>query len=271
VTVAGLLNALRIVGKPIGDVRVTFIGSGASNTAISRLCFKAGVDPAKAIVVDSKGTLHCEREDIRLRRAEYVDKWRLCQITNMDGREGGPELAMEGADVAICLSKPGPAVLLPEWVKRMNTKAVVFACANPVPEIWPWEALEAGAAVVATGRSDFPNQVNNSLGFPGIFRGALDVRASTITNEMCYAAADALAGYIDDRIDAEHILPSMDDWEVFPREAAAVGMMAQKQGVARLSRSYDELFLHASSIIRRSRRLTKMMMDEKFIASPPED
>jgi malate dehydrogenase (oxaloacetate-decarboxylating) len=151
----------------------------------------------------------------------------------------------------------------------MNENAIVFACANPVPEIWPWEAHEAGARIVATGRSDFPNQVNNSLGFPGIFRGALDVRARTITDEMCYAAAAALANQIGDELDEEHILPTMDDWEVFPREAAAVGMKAQEQGVARLERSYNELLDHALTMIGRSRDLTHMMMDEGFIAEAP--
>jgi len=120
-------------------------------------------------------------------------------------------------------------VIQPEWVSKMGKDSIVFACANPVPEIWPWEALEAGARIVATGRSDFPNQVNNSLGFPGIFRGTLDVRARTITDEMCFAAATALAEHVGDRLDEEHILPTMDDWEVFPREAAAVAMKARSR------------------------------------------
>jgi malate dehydrogenase (oxaloacetate-decarboxylating) len=124
---------------------------------------------------------------------------------------------------------------------------------------------------VATGRSDFPNQVNNSLGFPGIFRGALDVRARTITDEMCYAAAQALADQIGDRLDEEHILPTMDDWEVFPREAAAVGAKAQEQGLARVQMSYDELLQNAYTIIRRSRDLTQMMMNDGFIPEAPID
>jgi malate dehydrogenase (oxaloacetate-decarboxylating) len=140
-----------------------------------------------------------------------------------------------------------------------------------VPEIWPWEAKAAGAAIVATGRSDFPNQVNNSLGFPGIFRGALDVRAKTITDEMCFAAATALADHIGDALDEDHILPSMDDWEVFPREAAAVGTKAVEQGVARIEHTYDELFEHAINIIGRSRRLTQLMMEEGFIDEAPVD
>ena len=271
VTLAGLINALKLVGKRMDEVRITFIGSGASNVACSRLIFGWGADPTKCTMVDSKGILGPHRRDLELRRHEYVDKWRLCQITNGDLRQGGIPEAMEGADVVIALSKPGPGTLLPEWVKRMNEDAIVFACANPVPEIWPWEAKEAGARIVATGRSDFPNQVNNSLGFPGIFRGALDVRAKTITDEMCFAAAEALADFIGDDLDDEHILPSMEDWQVFAREAAAVAMKAQEQGVARQTKNYDELFEHAMTMIERSRNLTRMMMDVGFIPEVPEE
>jgi malate dehydrogenase (oxaloacetate-decarboxylating) len=270
VTLAGLINALKVVGKKIGEVRITFVGSGASNVACSRLIFGWGANPARCMMVDSKGILGKHRKDLEMRKAEFVDKWRLCQITNAEGREGGIPEAMDGADVVIALSKPGPGTILPEWVAKMNKDAIVFACANPVPEIWPWEAQAGGATVVATGRSDFPNQVNNSLGFPGIFRGALDVRASTITDEMCFAAAQALADQIGDQLDEEHILPSMDNWEVFPREAAAVGMKAQEQGVARLQMSYDDLLNHARTIIKRSRDLTHTMMDQGFIAEAPD-
>jgi len=270
VTLAALINALQVVGKRKEEVRIAFVGSGASNVACSRLIFAWGVDPAKCFMVDSKGILGKHRKDLEMRKAEFVDKWRLCQTTNAEGREGGIPESMEGADVVVALSRPGPGTILPEWVERMNKDAVVFACANPVPEIWPWEAKEAGAAIVATGRSDFPNQVNNSLGFPGIFRGTLDVRARTITDEMCFAAAEALADQIGDQLDEEHILPNMDDWEVFPREAAAVGMKAQEQGVARLQMSYDDLLNHARTIIKRSRDLTHMMMREGFIAEPPD-
>ncbi|GIK54379.1 MAG: NADP-dependent malic enzyme [Chloroflexi bacterium] len=271
VTLAGLINALKLVGKRIEDVSITFVGSGASNVACSRLIFGRGADPTKCMMVDSKGILGPHRRDLEMRRHEYVDKWRLCQITNGELRQGGIPEALEGVDVVIALSKPGPGTILPEWVERMNKDAIIFACANPVPEIWPWEALEAGARIVATGRSDFPNQVNNSLGFPGIFRGALDVRAKTITDEMCFAAAEALADFIGDDLDDEHLLPSMEDWQVFAREAAAVGMKAQAQGVARLTKSYDELYQHALMMIGRSRNLTQMMMDEGFIAPVPEE
>ncbi len=266
VTLAGLINALKIVGKPIDQVEIAFIGSGASNVACARLIFQSGANPALARIVDSKGILHKGRKDLELRKAEYVDKWKFCQITNEEGREGDIEDAMRGADVVIALSKPGPNVILPEWVRGMADDAIVFACANPVPEIWPWEAAEAGAAVIATGRSDFPNQVNNSLGFPGIFRGTLDVRASTITDTMCIAAAHALAGMAEENgLRADYILPNMDEWEVFPREAAAVAAKAVEEGLARIPMTYDEELKNAEKIIRRSRELTTNMMQEGFI------
>ncbi|MFH2102721.1 MAG: NADP-dependent malic enzyme [Chloroflexota bacterium] len=272
VTLAGLINALKVVGKKMEDVSIAFVGTGASNVACSRLIFGWGADPEKCYMVDSKGILGKHRADIEVRKAEYKDKWLLCNTTNADRREGDIPDAMKNVDVVIALSKPGPGVIQPEWVKSMAKDAIVFACANPVPEIWPWEAKEAGAAIVATGRSDFPNQVNNSLGFPGIFRGTLDVRARTITDEMCFAAAKALADHVSgDRLDAEHILPGMNDWEIFPREAAAVAMKAQEQGLARISMTYEQEFDNATKIIKRSRDLTQMMMENDFIAEPPPD
>jgi malate dehydrogenase (oxaloacetate-decarboxylating) len=269
VTLAGFINALKVVNKKINEVKITFIGAGASNVAISRLIFSAGADPAKCIVVDSKGIMGKHRRDIEMRKAEYVDKWKLCNITNAEGREGNIPDAIKGSDVVIALSKSGPGVILPEWIATMAKDSIVFACANPVPEIWPWEAKAAGAAVVATGRSDFDNQVNNSLGFPGIFRGTLDVRARTITDEMCFAAAKALADHIGSNLSANQILPTMDDWEIFPREAAAVAVKAQEQGLARISISYEDEFKQAMDIISRSRNLTQMMMKDGFIAQAP--
>jgi malate dehydrogenase (oxaloacetate-decarboxylating) len=271
VTLAALINALKIVGKEMSEAKITFIGSGASNVACSRLIFGWGADPGKCLMVDSKGILGKHRKDLELRKAEFVDKWRLCQITNKEGREGMIPEAMKDADVVVALSRSGPGVIQPDWVEAMAKDAIVFACANPVPEIWPWEAKLAGARIVATGRSDFANQVNNSLGFPGIFRGALDVRARTITDEMCFAAAKALADHVGDRLDEEFILPNMDDWEVFPREAVAVAMKAQEQGVAKLKLSQDKLYEHAHQIIKRSRDLTHKMMEEDFIPPVPED
>jgi malate dehydrogenase (oxaloacetate-decarboxylating) len=192
----------------------------------------------------------------------------LCQITNEAGVTGHIPEAMKDADVVIAYSTPGPGTIKPEWVRTMAEDAIIFAGANPVPEIWPWEAKEAGAAVIATGRSDFPNQVNNSLIFPAVFRGALDVRAKTITDEMCFVAAEALAGHLK-QIDAEHLLPTMDNWEVYAKEAAAVGMKAQEMNLARLEMSYEQLYQNAFTMIKRSHDLTETMMANGFIAKAP--
>ncbi|MDR1245136.1 MAG: hypothetical protein LBJ98_04085, partial [Endomicrobium sp.] len=143
---------------------------------------------------------------------------------------------------------------------------IVFTCANPTPEIWPWEAKEAGAAIVATGRSDFENQVNNSLGFPGVFRGALDVRAFTITDTMCITAAIELASCVpDNKIKPDKILPTMDDWEIFPKIAAAIGVKAAKEKVAGKKMSYDKIYSVAKDIIKRSRAITETMMKKGYI------
>ncbi len=271
VTLAGVLNALRIVDKNIGDARIAFIGAGAANVACARLIFGRGADPGNCTVVDSRGVLGNHREDIANRRNEYPEKWDLCERTNAAGKTGGTAEAMEDADVVISLATPGPGTIQPEWVSAMAKDPIVFACANPVPEIWPWEAEAAGAAVIATGRSDFPNQVNNSLCFPGIFRGALDVRAQTITDEMCYAAAEALADTVYQTADSlrpDHILPTMEDWSVFIDVAVAVAEKAMEQGVAGHEKSAEEIRRHADYIIRRSRDITKDMMDRGHIAAP---
>jgi malate dehydrogenase (oxaloacetate-decarboxylating) len=266
VTLAGLINAVKIVGKKMDEISITFVGTGASNVACARLIYAYGVNPALCRMVDSKGILHKGRKDLEMRKAEYVDKWKFCQITNEEGREGDTAEAIKNADVVIALSKPGPGTVKQEWLEKMAKDAIVFACANPVPEIWPWEAKEAGVAVMATGRSDFPNQVNNSLGFPGIFRGTLDVRAANISDTMCIAAAEALAGLAEEKgLNPEYILPNMDEWEVFPREAAAVAVKAVEEGLARLPTTYDEELKRAEKIIRRSRDLTQNMMEEGFI------
>ncbi len=267
VTAAGLINALKIVNKKIDKVKITMVGAGASNIAIARVIIKAGVNPKNIIMVDSKGTLHMDRDDIK--KGNFKEKWHMCQISNEKQVKGDIPKALEGADVLIALSRSGPDTLQKEWISRMAKDAVVFVCANPIPEIWPWEAKEAGARIVATGRSDFPNQVNNSLGFPGIFRGTLDVMAKTITDEMCIAAAKELAKTAEDKgLHEEYIIPTMEDWEVFPREAAAVGMMAIEQGVARLKMSRKELFQQAERIIKKSRDEAQLMMDKGFIAPP---
>jgi malate dehydrogenase (oxaloacetate-decarboxylating) len=271
VILAGVINALKVVGKELSGCKIAVIGAGAANVATIRLLVASGAPFGNLVVCDSTGILHPDREDIAARKLEYVDKWRICQQSNVAGLRGGPEEAMRGADLCIAASKPGPGTILPEWVTGMADDAILFACANPVPEIWPWEAREAGARIVGTGRSDFPNQINNSLGFPGIFRGVLDVRATTITDEMAIAAARELALCAEEQgLDEEHIVPDMEDWQVFPREAAAVGVKAQEQGVARLSLSHEALLEKATQIIGEAQELTHVMMEKGLIAPMPE-
>ena len=270
VLLAGLINALKIVGKEMENIRVAIIGMGAANVATLRLLLASGMSMQQLIAVDSKGILGRGRKDIETRQADFSYKWRVCQESNPEGRTGGIEEALGGTDVCIAFSKPGPGTIKPEWVAGMAKDAIVFPCANPIPEIWPWEAQEAGARIVGTGRSDFPNQLNNSLGFPGIFRGALDVRARTITDEMCLAAAEELANCAEDRgIHENNIAPTMDEWEVFPREAVAVAMKAQEQGIARLQLTQEELYEKASTTIRKARETTQILMREGVIAPPP--
>jgi malate dehydrogenase (oxaloacetate-decarboxylating) len=269
VTVAGLINALKIVKKNIEDIKVALIGAGAANIAIARLIISAGVNPGNIIQVDSKGILHKDREDKETLKEKYKEKWHICQTTNAKGIQGDIPDAMKDADVLISASKPGPGVIKKEWVEQMADDAIVFAEANPIPEIWPWEAKEAGARIVATGRSDFPNQVNNSLGFPGIFRGTLDVRAKKITDEMCIVAAKELAQVAEDKgLNEDYIIPNMDQWEVFPREAVKVGSKAIEQGVARLDLNEEERYKMAEETIKKAREEVQLLMKEKFIIDP---
>jgi malate dehydrogenase (oxaloacetate-decarboxylating) len=266
VTLAGLINALKIVGKNKQKVRIALIGAGAANIAVIRILIAAGFPAENMTVVDTQGILQTGRDDLKRPQNEF--KRRIAEVTNGERKTGGIAEAMQRADVCIALARSGPGVIKPEWVATMAKDAIVFACANPVPEIWPWEATEAGARIVATGRSDFPNQVNNSLGFPAIFRGVIDVAARTITDEMCIAAAEELARCKEGAgLREDAILPTMDDREVFAREAAAVGLKAIEQGVARKIMTKEELIENASRIISRAQKETKILMEHGVIAA----
>jgi len=268
VTLAGLLGALEVVGKKLPDVRIVFDGAGASNTTIARLIITAGGDPSKMVMFDSRGSLSTDREDIRADRRFYR-KWELCEQTNPRKLESH-EQALDGADVLIAVSRPGPGLIPGDWIRSMGRDPIVFACANPVPEIYPYEAKEAGAAVVATGRGDFPNQVNNSLGFPGILKGALMVRARKITDSMAVTAARSLAGFAESRgLGPDYIIPTMDEADVFPVEAADVALQAQKDGVARIGKTRDQLLDEARRDITDARSLVQRLMDEGIIMRPP--
>ena len=267
VTVAGLINALRIVQKDIKDIKVVMYGAGASNATIARLIIQAGADPENMVIFDSHGGLHKDREDIKADNRFYR-KWELCEKTNPKKINSMAE-ACKGADVLIALSKPGPDVIKPEWIRSMGTKPIVFACANPVPEIYPYAAKEAGAYIVATGRGDFPNQVNNSLGFPGILKGALLVRARKITDEMAVTAAYSMANYAEKKgINPDYIMPKMDETDMFAYEAADVAMEAIKNGVARINLTWDQVFKQTMEDITQTRATIDMMMKNNFIQHP---
>jgi malate dehydrogenase (oxaloacetate-decarboxylating) len=243
------------------------VGAGAANMAIARLFLSAGVNPETMVMTDRSGTLYAGRDNLT-----EEHKLHMARTTNKEKRKGGVAEALQGADVLVACSRPGPGTIKKESIANMASDAIVFACANPIPEIWPWEAKEAGARIVGTGRSDFPNQVNNSLGFPGIFRGALDVRAKTITDEMCIAAAQEMASCAEDKgLTDDYIVPTMDEWELFPREAAAVGLKAIEQGIARIQLTREELLDHASHLIKRVQDTTKKLMKEGIIPPAPED
>ncbi|MCI1305808.1 MAG: NAD-dependent malic enzyme [Lachnospiraceae bacterium] len=226
ITLAGLTNALKIVGKKLDEIKVVMSGAGAASVAISKLLISAGVK--NLTMCDRRGAIYKGRPE-----GMNPVKEEMAQITNPDMIKGSLADALKGADVFIGVSAPG--LVTKDMVRSMNKDAIIFACANPTPEIFPDEAKEAGAAVVATGRSDFPNQINNVLAFPGIFRGALDVRASDINEEMKIAAANALAGLVsEDELNADYIIPAAFDERVAPAVAKAVAEAARKSGVARI-------------------------------------
>jgi len=271
VMLAGLLNSLKIVGKSIKKVRICLNGAGAANIGTASLLIAYGIEPGHIVVVDSKGTLHPGREDLEEQRREFPDKWRLCQITNEGGIKGKLRDALKDADVLISCSRPGPGVIAAEDIKLMANEAICFTSANPVPEIWPWDTLGAGARIVGTGRSDFPNQLNNSMAFPGIFRGVFDVGAKAITNEMCIAAAEELAQYAEEHgLSEKHIVPTMLESEALIHEAVAVGMKAQELGIARIKISRDDLYKKSKSIIVASRGMHDALVSSGYIAPAPE-
>ena len=263
VELAGVIGSLKVVGKKLNEVKISVIGAGAANTAFVRILIAAGVPPKHIVIVDSKGTLHQGRKDLE-KTNPY--KWKFAKITNGENVVGGIADAMKSADLVVSASKSQPGLIKKEWVKEMNDDAIVFAMANPLPEIWPWDAKEAGAKIVATGRSDFPNQVNNSLGFPGIFRGTLDVHARTITDEMAIAASYELVKVAEEKgLHEDYVIPTMDEWVVFQREATAVAMKAIEQGVARRKLSRNEIYENAERIIKESRDKVQFLMKHGYI------
>jgi malate dehydrogenase (oxaloacetate-decarboxylating) len=270
VILAGLINSLKIVGKKPFESTITLVGAGSANIRTAYVLMKWGVKPGNIVLVDTKGVVHTGRKDIT--KEDDPWKYELTQKTNGEGRTGEITEAFKGVDAVVAASKQGPGTIKPEWIKTMADDAILFACANPIPEIWPWEAEAAGARIVATGRNDFPNQVNNSLGFPGIFRGVLDVKAKTITDDMCIAAAQELAKFAEERgMNEKDILPRMEEWEVFPLEAVACALKSIEQGVARIKPSRQELYDRATAIIQNARESTKLLMKQGLIKPTPSE
>ena len=225
ITLAGLNNALKVVGKKKEEVKIVTSGAGAAAIAIVKLLLSGGYK--NIIMTDRTGAIYAGREKLNWIKEE------MAQVTNLAGEKGSLADVIKGADVFIGVSAPG--TLTTEMVKTMNKDAIIFACANPTPEIFPADAKAGGAAVIATGRSDFPNQINNVLAFPGIFRGTFDVRASDINEEMKVAAAEALANLITpEELNAEYIIPAAFDERVGPAVAKAVAEAARATGVARI-------------------------------------
>ena len=226
ITLAGLTNALRVTGKKKEDVKIVTSGAGAAAISITKLLLSAGFK--NVVMTDRRGIIYKGREE----GMNWI-KNEMAEITNLQGEKGSLADALKGADIFIGVSAPG--LVTKEMVQSMNKDAIIFACANPTPEIFPDEAKEAGAAVIATGRSDFPNQIKNVLAFPGIFRGTFDVRASDINEEMKVAAAHALAELIsDEELSADYIIPKAFDPRVGPAVAKAVAQAARDSGVARI-------------------------------------
>ena len=224
ITLAGLTNALKVVGKKKDDVKIVTSGAGAAAIAITKLLLSAGFKDIT--MCDRKGAIYKGREGLNWIKTE------MAEVTNLSHKAGSLADMLVGADVFIGVSAPGTVTT--EMVKTMNKDAIIFACANPTPEIFPDEAKAGGARVISTGRSDYPNQINNVLAFPGIFRGAFDVRASDINEEMKVAAAEALAGLVGDELSEDYIIPAAFDPRVGPAVAKAVAEAARKSGVARI-------------------------------------
>lgn len=270
VTLAGVINALKLAGKELAKVKIILFGAGAANTAIARLMIASGANAMKMILFDEYGTLHSGRKDYQ-EESRFYPQWQLCQTTNPEA-VATPEAAFKDADLLIALSKPGPGTIKQEWISLMADKAIVFACANPVPEIYPYQAKEAGAFIVATGRGDFPNQVNNSICFPSILKGTLSVSATKITDAMAICAAHSIARFAEERgITPDNIIPNMLEKNLFSRVAADVAMQAIKDGVAKEIKSWEEVYSQTEKDIHITHAITQLLQDHRLIEDFPEN
>ena len=267
IVTAGAINAHKVVGKKLKDSKVAMVGAGAANIAISRVMIAAGFNIKNIVMCDSKGTLHPGRTDMK---ETHHEKWFMATHSNAEGIVGGMKEAMKGADIVVAASRPGPGVIQKDWISGMADNSIVFATANPIPEIWPWEAKEAGARIVATGDRTSLTRSTTRSGSQGYSVELLMLGLGSITDDMCIAAANEIAKTADDKgLSETYIVPTMDEWEVFPREAVAVGMKAIETGIARVKMSRAELSHRAEETIKRARGETQLLMKEGFIKAPP--
>ncbi|AIY89480.1 NAD(P)-dependent malic enzyme [Geoglobus acetivorans] len=260
-TLAGLFGALDVVGKKLEEVKIAVIGVGAANSATIRLLLRSGVPGENIVAVDSKGTIYDGREDLD---AGNYKKW-IAEKTNLNRVRGGIMEAMKNADVVIAASKPGPGVIKKEWIGLMNEDAIIFAEANPVPEILPEDAIEGGARIVGTGRGDYPNQINNSLVFPGVFRGVLTVRAREITDDMAIEAAKALYEHARPNLCEDYVIPRMDELEIHEKVAFRVARKAVKDGLARKEMNDSEIRNEIDRILKITEEKVRIISD--FLSS----
>lgn len=267
VSIAGLMGALKVVGKELDEIKLTLVGAGAAGINNAKYAIKAGVKPENILLVDSAGILSVDRDDID--EESYKYEWAI--KTNPENVTGDIEDALEGSDACMAASAPGPGIIEKEEVEGMADDAILFATANPVPEIMPEDAKEAGARIVGTGRCDFPNQVNNSLGFPAVFRGALDVGATDITDRMCVAAARAISNRAEDEgLDEDYVIPSMDDMEMYVKTSLRVAETAMKEGVARKSISSDGLEKKIRKRLVRPKKVNEALLESGLISGFPD-
>ncbi|MCX5783984.1 MAG: NADP-dependent malic enzyme [Elusimicrobia bacterium] len=268
IILAGLINSLKLANKKISEVKIIFMGAGASATACAKLMIKAGADPQKMAMFGRRGGLHAGREDIKS-KPQFYRQWEMCELTNPERKEQIDE-AVKGADVLVALTAPA-APIKPEWIKSMAKKPVVFACSNPVPEIYPEQAKAAGAFIVGTGRGDYPNQLNNSVAFPGILKGALIVRAKKITDGMAISAARAIADSAAKKgLSPDKIVPLMEEREIAAHVAMAAGAQAIAENIARVKISPAEIFVRAEKDIKEAQKTFNLLMKSGAIKKPPQ-
>lgn len=246
-TLAGLINATKLVGKDLKKSRIVMIGAGAANIALFNILEKYGVDTGNIIIGDSKGPLYGSRDDVEIIKTTNRWKYEIMKKSNKESINNADK-SFEGADIVIGFSREG--AIKPEWIKKMSSKPIVFANANPNPEISPEEAYKAGAYIVSTGRSDYPNQINNSLIFPAIFRGVLDSKSKKIDDYTAIAAAEELALFAQEKgLKKDYIVPNMEEREIFPRIAARVAEDAVKRGLSDMKEDKEYFYNKAKEII----------------------